>query len=225
MHVTKAPQIRRLVTEVPVHYVVFDLLHLDGRSLLGEPYDERRRALESLGLAGACWTTAPTFDGSGDDVLAAAEAQGLEGIVSKRRDSRYYAGRRSDCWVKVKAVATQDVVVCGWEPGEGRRKGAIGALLVGVYGDDGLTYAGQVGTGFSDATLRDLGDRLAPLARRDPPYDGPVPREYAKSARWVEPVLVAEVAYGNWTRDGRLRHPSYLRLRPDKSPSEAVRES
>jgi bifunctional non-homologous end joining protein LigD len=224
MHVTKAAQIRLLREEVPVSFLAFDLLHLDGRSLLGEPYDERRRLLESLDLNGPCWATPPWFPGDGADVLAASEAQGLEGIVSKRRDSRYHPGRRSDVWRKVKNVTTQEVVIGGWEPGEGKRAGHVGALHMGVHTDRGFTYVGQVGTGFTDEVLRDLGRRLAALERPDPPFDTPVPRPQARLARWVEPVLVAEVGYGQWTKDGRLRHPRYRGLRPDKDPREVVRE-
>jgi bifunctional non-homologous end joining protein LigD len=224
MHLTNAAQVRRLQTEVPVTFLVFDLLHLDGRSLLDEPYDERRRLLESLELSGPHWATSPSFDGDGATILSASTAQGLEGIVSKRRDSRYFAGKRSDCWLKVKPVATREAVIGGWEPGKGNRQGQIGALHLGVTTDEGLAYVGQVGSGFSEATLRDLAARLAPLHRPDPPFVTPVPRDQARGAHWVEPVLVAEVAYSSWTKDGKLRHPTYRGLRPDKDPSEVVRE-
>ena len=224
MHVTKAAQVRLLAARVPVAYWIFDLLYLDGRDLTGETYDTRRELLESLGLHGPCWATPPSFPGDGADVLAASAAQGLEGIVSKRRDSRYYPGRRSDAWVKVKNVLTQEVVICGWEPGEGRRAGHIGALLMGLYEERGLVYVGQVGTGFDQADLRQLAGLLAPLERPDPPCVNEVPRPQARNAHWVEPELVVEVAYGQWTKDGKLRHPSYRGLRPDKDPREIVRE-
>lgn len=224
MHVVRPATVRRLVSEVPVSYLVFDLLHLDGRSLLSEPYAERRRLLESLALAGACWATPPSFRGEGGDVMTASTDQGLEGVVAKRVDSRYLPGRRSDSWVKVKTIRTQETVVVGWKPGQGRRAGRIGSLLLAVNTADGLVYAGHVGTGFSEAALDDLTARLTALERRSSPLDGAVPREYARDARWVEPQLVAEVAFGEWTTEGRLRHPRYRGLRPDKSPAEVVRE-
>jgi len=225
MHVTNPAQVRRLVTQVPATYFVFDVLYLDGKSLLETPYVERRRILESLQLSGRSWQTPPHFEGDGDAVLAASKAQGLEGIIAKRLDSRYYPGKRSDCWLKVKNLRTQEVVIGGWKPGEGRRAGAIGSLLLGVAGTDGLEFVGHVGTGFTDRMLRDLESELAPLARTDSPFATPVPREHARNARWVEPRVVGEVAFGEWTREGRLRHPAWRGLRPDKSADEVIRES
>jgi bifunctional non-homologous end joining protein LigD len=225
MHVTNSAQVKRLTAQVPVTYLVFDVLHLDGRSLLDEPYVERRRVLESLQLSGPSWQTPPHFEGDGDAVFAASRAQGLEGVLAKRLDSRYYPNKRSDCWLKVKNLRTQEVVIGGWKPGEGRRAGAIGSLLLGVPGDDGLEFVGHVGTGFTEAMLRDLEGDLAPLARDDAPFATAVPREHARSARWVEPRIVGEVAFSEWTREGRLRHPAWRGLRPDKAPDEVVRES
>jgi bifunctional non-homologous end joining protein LigD len=223
MHVARPAQARRLAVSTPVHFFAFDVLHLDGRSLLARPYTERRAALAGLGLVGPAQVP-PAFPGAGPAVLAAARERGLEGVVGKRADSPYLPGRRSDCWVKTKIVHRQPVVIGGWEPGEGGRAGTIGALLVGVRTGRGLEYAGQVGTGFTEAVLRELAHRLAPLRRPTPPFADPVPRPYARTAVWVEPVLVAEVVHGSWTRDGRLRHPSYQRLRDDLDPADAVRE-
>ena len=225
MHVTNSAQVRRLVAQTPVTYLVFDVLYLDGRSLLDETYVDRRQILESLSLAGPSWQTPPHFEGDGEAVLAASQAQGLEGVLAKRLDSRYYAGKRSDYWLKVKNLRTQEVVIGGWKPGAGRRAGAIGSLLLGVPGPAGLEFAGHVGTGFTDRMLRDLEAQLAPLARDDPPFDTPVPREHARAAKWVEPTVVGEVAFGEWTREGRLRHPAWRGLRPDKSAADVVRES
>jgi bifunctional non-homologous end joining protein LigD len=225
MHVTNPAQVKRLVTQVPVTYLVFDVLHLDGRSLLDMPYVERRSILESLNLSGPSWQTPPHFEGDGESVLEASKAQGLEGVLAKRMDSKYYVGKRSDCWLKVKNLRTQEVVIGGWKPGEGRRAGAIGSLLLGVTGPNGLEFAGHVGTGFTDKMLRDLEADLAPLARDDSPFGTPVPREHARTARWVEPVIVGEVVFSEWTREGRLRHPAWRGLRPDKSADEVVRES
>ena len=225
MHVTNPAQVRRLSTQVPATYLVFDVLYLDGRSLLDEPYTERRRLLESLALAGPSWQTPPHFDGGGESILAASKEQGLEGVLAKRLDSRYYAGKRSDTWLKIKNLRTQEVVIGGWKPGEGRRKGVIGSLLLGVPGDDGLTYVGHVGTGFTDAMLRELDAMLKPLERTDPPFANAIPRLHAKDAHWLEPRYVGEVAFSEWTKAGILRHPVWRGLRDDKSPTEVKRES
>lgn len=225
MHVTNTAQVRRLATQVPATFLAFDVLHLDGRSLLDEPYTERRRLLESLRLSGPSWQTPPHFEGNGEAILAASKAQGLEGVLAKRLESRYYAGKRSDCWLKIKNLRTQEVVIGGWKPGEGRRRGAIGSLLLGVPGDDGLDYVGHVGTGFTDSMLRELEGMLTPLERPDPPFATAIPRPHAKDAHWVEPQIVGEVAFGEWTKAGILRHPAWRGLRPDKSPDDVVRES
>jgi bifunctional non-homologous end joining protein LigD len=225
MHVTKSAQVRALMAQTPATYLIFDVLHLDGRSLLDEPYVERRRVLEALALAGPSWQTSPHFEGDGDAVLAASRVQGLEGVLAKRLDSRYFPGKRSDCWLKVKNLRTQEVVIGGWKSGAGRRAGSIGSLLLGVPGPDGLAFAGHVGTGFTDKMLRDLEAQLAPLARDTSPFGTPVPHEHARSAHWVEPSVVGEVVFGEWTREGRLRHPAWRGLRPDKLPDEVVKES
>lgn len=213
-----------LLQSVPVTFLAFDLLHHDGRSLLEQSYDHRRAALASLDLLGDHWQVPPAFPGSGQEVLAATQAQGLEGVVAKRRDARYTPGRRSDCWRKVKHVRRQSVVVAGWQPGEGGRAGRVGSLLLGVQGEDGLQFAGHVGTGFSAATLALLGRELEALRRDSSPFGTPVPREHARTAVWVEPELVADVEFTGWTRDGRLRHPSFKGLRSDVGPADAVRE-
>jgi bifunctional non-homologous end joining protein LigD len=226
MHVTQAAQIRRLMAEIPIVYLVFDVLYLDGRSTVDLPYIERRRLLDDMKLSGPRWQTPPMFEGGGAAVLKASGEQGLEGVVAKALDSRYFPGKRSDSWLKIKNLRTQEVVIGGWKPGEGRRTDMIGSLLLGVPNDKGeLLYAGHVGTGFTDKALRDLADDLAPLERKDSPFADTVPREHARGAHWVEPDLVGEVRFGEWTRDGRLRHPAWRGLRPDKSADEVVRES
>ena len=224
MHVTDPGQVRRLVREVPAVFFAFDVLHLDGRSTLAAAYEERRALLDSLHLSGPHWQTPPGFLGDGAAALATSQAMGLEGVVAKLRDSAYHPGRRSGLWRKVKTLRTQDVVIGGWKPGEGRRSGGIGSLLLGVYEGDALVYAGHVGTGFTAAMLEDLLGRLRPLERTGSPFAGEVPRPYAREARWVEPRLVGEVAFGAWTRDARLRHPSWRGLRADKQPRDVVRE-
>ncbi|MGB9377299.1 MAG: non-homologous end-joining DNA ligase [Mycobacteriales bacterium] len=225
MHVTGASQVRRLVELVPVVYLIFDVLHLDGRSLLDLPYAERRKKLERLRLSGPSWQTPPYFPGGGADVLRASQDQQLEGVMAKRLDSPYRPGKRTDAWRKVKNVRAQEVVIAGWRPGKGRRAGGIGSLLLGLPTADGLTYVGHVGTGFTQAMLDDLAVRLRPLERKTPPVAGVVPRPHARDAHWVTPKLVGEVAFAEWTGDGLLRHPSWRGLRPDKSAAEVTRES
>lgn len=225
MHVADAGRARRLAQQTPVAYLLFDVLYLDGRSTVSQPYGDRRELLEGLELHGDHWQTPPWFGGPGAEVLAAAADNGLEGVVAKRLESRYQPGRRSTDWIKVKHARMQEVVVVGWTPGQGRRQGRLGALLLAVPDDGGWRYAGKVGTGFTEKMLDDLGEQLAPLVRGDPPLPGPLPRAQVARATWVEPVLVGEVTFGEWTRDGRLRHPSWRGLRPDKGPADVVTET
>ncbi len=214
----------RLVRSVPVHYYLFDLMHLGGESLLALPYTERRARLEDLGLDLEPIRTPPWWRGNGGAVLEASLAQGLEGVVGKPLASRYHPGRRGP-WIKVKNVRHQEVVIAGWLPGAGRRIDMIGSLILGVPDRQGrLRYAGNVGTGFTEASLAGLARTLAPLARDTDPFPAGVPREVERRARWVEPVLVGEVAYGEWTCDGVLRHPSWRGLRPDRRPQDVRRE-
>lgn len=158
-------------------------------------------------------------------MLAAAREQRLEGVVAKQLESTYQPGARSRSWLKIKNLRTQEVVVVGWRPGEGRRADTIGSLLLAIPDADGLRYAGKVGTGFTAAMLQDLHRRLEPLATDSSPLGGDVPRADARGARWVRPELVGEVRFTEWTRDGRLRHPAWRGLRPDKAPGQVVRES
>ncbi len=224
MHVVDPAKARSLKSRVPVCYLVFDVLELDGRRVLHVPYEQRRELLEQLELEVDGIAVPPAFQGNPDDAMRASRDNGLEGVVCKRLDSIYTPGRRSRAWVKVKHQRMQEVVVVGWEPGEGRRAGEIGALLLGVHVDGELTYVGQVGTGFTENALADLRKRLAPLHIAKPAVKN-VPREYARTAHWVRPELVGEVVYGEWTRDFRLRHPSWRGLRFDKRPADVVRES
>ncbi|NUT49738.1 MAG: DNA ligase [Saccharothrix sp.] len=220
MHVARPGD--ELVARVPVVYYVFDLVHLDGRSLLDRPYSARREALAELGLAGRAEVRVPPSftDADGRDVLAVAGDYGLEGVVAKRVGSRYEPGRRSTAWVKVPLVRTQEVLIGGWRPGDGRRTGMIGSLLLGVRSEDGLRYVGKVGTGFTRSALLDLQARLRPLTRPGSPFVDPVPADHARGAHWVRPELVGEVEFRTWTTDGRLRHSSWRGLRPDKDPEE-----
>ena len=225
MHVTGAARIRRLTVSVPVTYFIFDVLHLDGRSTMSAPYRERRALLEGLDLSGHSWRTPPAWFGGGPAVLAAAREQHLEGVVAKQIESAYQPGSRSRSWLKIKNVRTQEVLIAGWRPGQGRRADSIGSLLLAIPTADGLRYAGKVGTGFTTATLQDLQHRLEPLATNLPALGDDVPRADARGARWVRPELVGEVRFTEWTRDGRLRHPAWRGLRPDKRADQVVRET
>jgi bifunctional non-homologous end joining protein LigD len=225
MHVRDVAVARRLADRVPVVYLVFDVLQVAGRSMLRTPYSERRAALLGLDVEGDAWRVPPSFPGPGADVMAASHETGLEGVVAKRLASGYLPGRRSPDWRKVKHVRMQEVVIAGWRPGQGRREGRLGSLILGVQGPGGLQHAGGVGTGFTQRMLDDLSARLAPLARSTSPFAHELPRAETRDARWVEPQLVGEVVFTEWTPDGRLRHPSWRGLRPDKRPEEVRREA
>ena len=225
MHVRDAARIRKLAESTPITYVIFDLLYLDGVPTLELPYEQRRKALDELGLRGPRWQTPPSFQGSGEDVLAASKDQGLEGIVAKRLDSRYEPGRRSRAWIKIKNSTQQEVVIGGWRPGKGHRESTIGSLLMGIPGPDGLSYVGHVGSCFTDTMLDHLTGELFRLEQEDSPFVGSLPRLVTKDAHWVKPELVGEVQFAEWTGDGVMRHPSWRGLRPDKSPADVVRES
>ena len=221
IHQTSENVVRRRMRSHPVTYVIFDLLYLDGRDLTGEPYSRRRELLEGLELAGESWQTPRYSTGPARDLLEASATQGLEGIVMKRLDSRYAAGRRTGDWLKVKNVVRQELVIGGWLPGKGSRSGRLGAMLVGHYEDGSLRYAGKVGTGFRERDLENLGARLAPLAREESPFDDDrVPR----GASFVDPVLVAEVEMRELTAEGMVRHGAFKGLREDKPAEEVVLE-
>jgi bifunctional non-homologous end joining protein LigD len=204
--------------------VVFDVLEVDGEPLVDLPLHERRRRLEGLvDVRSGAVLVSPAFD-DGAALHAAASARGLEGIVAKRLDSAYEPGRRSAHWRKVKIGARQELVVAGWTSGQGRRSAGIGALVLGVHEAGELRWAGNVGTGFTDAELDRLLGLLRPLERRDSPFaDEPrMPRVRRAAVHWVEPALVAEVSFAEWTHDRRLRAPVYLGLREDK-PAATLR--
>ncbi|MDQ2895425.1 MAG: DNA ligase D [Actinomycetota bacterium] len=222
MHVTAPNAVRRLSASTPVVYAIFDLLFLDGRSLMGRSYAQRREALEALGLSGPAWRVPAAHSDQGRQLLAATAAQGLEGIMAKRTDARYEPGRRTGAWVKIKHTRRQELVIGGWIPGEGRRRNSIGALLMGHYEDDRLRYAGRVGTGFTDRTLSHLEALLAPLRADDSPFD-PVPK-LPREAQFAAPELVAEIEFREWTSEGMMRAPSYKGLRDDRLAIEVVRE-
>lgn len=207
-----------LVARTPVALVVFDVLHVGDRSTLALPYDDRRALLTELGLAGV--QVPPSFS-EGAALLASTEEQGLEGVVAKRRGSTYRPGTRTDCWVKIKHVRRQSCVVVGWKGGDAGRSAALGSLVLAVATADGLVFCGHVGTGFTARSREQLAALLAPLATERPVCV--LPREHARTTHWVQPRLVVEVEHTEWTKDGRLRHPSFKGLRDDLDPDQATR--
>ncbi|HWH11064.1 MAG TPA: DNA ligase D [Solirubrobacteraceae bacterium] len=214
---------RKRATEIAVVYVIFDVLHLDGRSTLGLPYTGRRALLDGLALSGRAWGTPESQTGGGRDLLAATAERGLEGIIAKRLDSRYEPGGRSGAWIKLKNSRRQELVIGGWLPGRGQRRERIGSLLVGCHTPSGeLRFAGRVGTGFTDAELDRLAALLGPLERPTSPFAG---RQIPAGAVHVSPVLVAEVEFSEWTAQGHLRAPSYKGLREDKPAADVVCEA
>jgi bifunctional non-homologous end joining protein LigD len=222
MHARHPPG--HLIREVPVQLYLFDLLHHDGQSLLPAPYTRRRERLAELALDAGPVRTTPWYPGGAADVLAASLANALEGVVGKPLASAYHPGQRRD-WIKIKNIRHQEVIICGWKPGQGRRADTIGSLLVGIRDGPRLRYAGHVGTGFTQAALTDLMGRLRPLLRADSPFGTPVPAPHARDAQWVHPQLVGEVAFTEWTTDRMLRHPSWRGLRTDKHPGQVHQES
>jgi bifunctional non-homologous end joining protein LigD len=221
MHLRGEAAVRRQAQSTPVTYMIFDLLWLDGHSLMGLPYSERRARLDDMRLKAARWQVPESFVGEGSALLAATRERGLEGVIGKRLDSHYTSGRHS-AWTKIKNWGRQEAVIGGWRGGQGGRAGRIGALLLGMYDADGqLRYVGRVGTGFDTRELERLAELLAPLARRTTPFSG---RQPSKDSHFVEPELVCEVEFSEWTHAGTLRQPSYKGLRDDKPAAEVVRE-
>jgi bifunctional non-homologous end joining protein LigD len=202
--------------------MLFDVLRLDGRDVTSLPWRERRALLDRLALSGGTWQTPRVVEGDADVAVATATHLGLEGIVAKRVDSVYRPGKRTTAWQKLKLSARQELVVGGWLPGEGRLSGTVGSLLVGYHEAPGATlrYAGRVGSGLDDAGRDALQQRLV---RRDTsPFDD-APRRL-KGPVWVEPDVVVEVKFTEWTSDGVLRQPVFLGIRTDKDPADVVRE-
>jgi DNA ligase D-like protein (predicted ligase) len=204
----------------PVVYCVFDVLELDGEDLTGRPLLERRDRLERAIRPSAALQLTEAWRGDSERRFAEACRSGWEGLIAKRADAPYVP-RRSKDWLKVKCVWEQEFVVGGYTEPAGSRTD-FGALLVGYYEDGELRYAGKVGTGYTAATLRELGARLRELETPESPFVDarPIPR----GTHWTGPELVAQIGFAEWTSDGRLRQPRFLGLRDDKLPAEVVRE-
>ncbi|MGH3677549.1 MAG: ATP-dependent DNA ligase [Mycobacterium sp.] len=206
-----------------VEYWAFDILHLDGRSLLRAKYSDRRRLLEALAEGGGL-IVPELLPGDGPEALEHARKHRWEGVVAKKRNSTYQPGRRSSSWIKDKIWNTQEVVIGGWRQGEGGRSSGIGALMLGIPDDGGLHFAGRVGTGFTEKELTKLKNMLKPLHTDESPFNTRLPTQDAKGVTFVRPELVGEVRYSERTTDGRLRQPSWRGLRPDKDPADVIWE-
>ncbi|MFC7450360.1 non-homologous end-joining DNA ligase [Rhodococcus daqingensis] len=221
MGLTKPRDVRAAAEQDPVLLEIFDVLQLDGTSLRAKVYRDRRRVLEAIRLdEGGAWLVLALAPADFGEALESSRTARMEGLVAKRWDSTYRGGR-SAAWRKLKHFSDLEVVLGGWQPGEGRRSGGIGSLLLGVPEvGGGLRYVGKVGTGFSDAALTRLAQLLGDLSVDSTPFGDSVPAADARHAHWVRPELVGEVRYSELTGDGRLRHPSWRGLRPDKSPDQ-----
>ena len=205
-----------------LRYMIFDLLHYDGRDLTGLPYEDRRSLLDSLGLDGESWTV-PPMHADGAALLAAMRASGQEGVIAKRLSSLYRCGRRSPDWIKATIDLRDEFVIIGYWSSAHH---GVASLLLGYHQEAGgdLVYCGKVGTGFDERARVVLEEGLKTLRLREAPLAGPIPRELSreKGITWCRPVLVAQIRYRGWTHGGALRHPSFIGLRPDKSAADIV---
>jgi len=221
MHLRKKDDVDAAMRDIPVHFMVFDVLEAHGESLTGAEYTRRREALRSVVGTSDLVQVPPAFDGDLSAALASSSALGLEGVMAKKRDGLYSPGIRSRTWIKLKHHLAQEVVVVGWRPGHGSRARRVGSLLMGVPEGDGIRYVGRVGTGFDEKTLDEMLPRLKKMARKTSAVTD-VPAADARDAVWVSPRLVGEVEFAEWTPTGRLRQPSWRGWRPDKDVTQIV---
>ena len=212
-------ELQRRTARTRLRYYVFDVLAIDGKDVRDRPLSERKRSLKSVPLSGTLRRT-EILRGDPGELLASACTEGWEGLIAKREDASYRAGRSRD-WLKLKCVLEQEFVVAGYTDPKGSRTG-FGALLLGYNDETGLRFAGEVGTGFDQAALTAIAGKLAPLETERSPFVD-LPRA-GKGRHFAKPKLVAQVRFSEWTRDGKLRHPAFLGLRTDKRPGDVVRE-
>ncbi|TQJ58648.1 ATP-dependent DNA ligase LigD ligase module /ATP-dependent DNA ligase LigD phosphoesterase module /ATP-dependent DNA ligase LigD polymerase module [Arthrobacter sp. SLBN-83] len=224
MKLTRAADVARARTAIPVQLMLFDLLFEDGKDLRRLPLSKRRQRLEEFFEPSDCPVDlSMVLAKSVELLMESAQELGLEGVMAKRTDSRYVSGQRTRTWIKLKTEQTQEVVVGGWRPGKGGRQDTVGSLLVGIPDGDKLQYVGRVGSGFSTRELTELRQKVERLGRKSSPFHE-VPRPDSADAHWVAPELVGEVTYSEWTGPGRLRHPRWRGWRVDKDPADVVRE-
>lgn len=224
MHVSNQEEAWRRAAEVPVSYAVFDLLHLDGHDTMTLPFQDRRRLLETLVEPGLHWRLTDLHLGDPSDLLSNVIDRGLEGLVAKRLSSVYQEGKRPRTWRKIKPRCRQEFIVGGWSEGRDGLSGTVGSLLLGVMVDGQIQHCGSVGSGLNTTSRGEWSARLEETERDESPFSGRVPEAVGRSLRWCEPGSVIEVAFGEWTPDGHLRHPVYLGLRTDKHPNDVTRE-
>jgi bifunctional non-homologous end joining protein LigD len=224
MHLREEKRVEQMASQIPVAFMVFDVLWIDGRDLTGLPLLERRRVLEEAIVPSDQIQVSPMVEGNGVALFQAAAEQGLEGIMAKRLSSLYQPGARSRDWLKVKVTFDADVVIIGWTDGEGQREGSLGSLVMAVYDGEELRYVGNVGTGFGKGTLQDVLEQLQALDRTERPFSPEVMRSnpVLGRAHWVTPSLVAKVEHRQLTSAGRLRSPSFQGFREDKGPKECT---
>jgi bifunctional non-homologous end joining protein LigD len=232
MNLENSALIQKTALVIPVTYIIFDLLHLNSQPLINHSYESRRCELAKLDLTAQSWLTPAYHTDCAVDFLEASRKLGLEGIILKRLNSQYSPGKRGGDWLKVKNFHRQEFIIGGWTPGEGARAGTIGALLLGYYDvmpniaadravPQKLLYAGSCGTGFTAKTLKQLQELLQPLSIPMNPFSS---NPQKAGANFVQPKVVAEVSFAEWTPAQTLRHPSFLGLRADKEASYVIRE-
>jgi bifunctional non-homologous end joining protein LigD len=223
MNLTKPAEIERMTASTPVHFMVFDILELNGEKLTGRPYTERREILERTVSSTGPIQVPPAFDGDIGAAMSTSRSLGLEGVLAKRRESTYLVGRRGRSWLKVKHHLAQEVVIGGWRPGSGSRAHRVGSLLMGIPEGDSLIYVGRVGSGFAERDLDTLSSRFRALETDDSPFSA-LPKLDAADAHFIAPSLVGEVEFSEWTPTGKLRHPRWRGWRPDKVAADVRRE-
>jgi len=219
MHVTRPPA--RLVTDTPVIFAVFDLLWLDGVSLVERSQRERRALLEALGPLGGPWQTAPLLTSPPADLLEACREVGLEGFMAKRLEAAYLPGKRSAAWSKIKCGRRREFVVGGWSTGKGSRRSGIGSLALGYFDQGALVYVGQAGSGLTEDLIAELRALFDKTERPTSAFGQPVPA----GIRFVEPLLVVEVAFSEVTESGTLRQPSLKGIRTDLVATDVVADA
>jgi bifunctional non-homologous end joining protein LigD len=224
MHLDRPHDIERKRRDIPIVFVAFDLLHLDGNDTAALAYDDRTDLLAQVLQPGDSWQVATIHHDDGAGLLAAVGERAMEGIMAKRRSSSYLPGRRSGDWVKVKSRRRQEFVVGGWLSGEGGRAGSMGALLLGYHDPDGLRFAGRVGSGLSEVAVARLMAILDPAEADTSPFVDAVTQVPGRTITFVRPDAVVEVEFGEWTSDNHLRHPVYLGQRADGDAASVVRE-